>query len=870
MTSLLHDLAAAFCLFVSASFVIYLCVVTFYLRRRPPVFVDASAGSFEWHILVPALNEASVIEATLLALITETDAHVWAIDDASDDGSDVLLAALAAAHERLHVVSRAYRDLVAWRAANPVDRMDDEATIVGVVDADGRLDPTTFEVLSSGFCFGDSKVGAVQQDVWMRNAADPLPLPRRGRFHNALGRTLNRLQDIEFRAAIGAIQHFRHRTQSVSMGGNGQWTRLTALQSVDANEDGHPWRGSLLEDFELGIHLLMAGWETRFTTGCWVSQEALPDLKRLLRQRVRWCQGSMQCARYIPQLWSSQRVSQTAMVEIAYYLAQPWMFLAGTFLYPIPMIDMFRVIVEHPGQWWTWLTEDYGFLFLLTFVGMATAPLISWGFTYRKVAKAEGFTRFSALRFGFAYAAFVYLSYVIAWRAFIRLVRKQSGWSKTSRLADFTTSDNTEEIETGAAVVGATASSTDRIDGAQLAVPVLFHQLPVEAGRPIVILIGTRPEIIKVAPLARALGSRCEIWHSGQHYDEVMSGSFLDLFDLTVSRQWHLGGTSRGEQLGTMVTALSAGFGETLPAAVIVHGDTTTALAGALAANTASVPLIHLEAGLRSYDRSMPEEHNRVLIDQLADLCLAPTRTARQNLLDVGVDDARIAVTGNTVMDALAHIAPGLDDARRIVESLDLGLRPFEFALATIHRPENTDDSVALGAVLGAFEAADVPVAFAVHPRTTARLESPELGPRYRSLVERGVIIPLPPLPYDTFLAMLQVCAYAISDSGGVQEEVTAFGTPLLVIRRTTERPEVIGTYADIIEAHDPRLVDAVVELAETAALRRELLIDETSPYLAPGGQSPTLATVAALDEFLRVQPPMESRSSMTTSSTIR
>jgi 1,2-diacylglycerol 3-beta-glucosyltransferase len=466
MTSLLHDLAAAFCLFVSASFVIYLIVISFNIRRRRPVYEGTSDIEFEWHVLVPALNEVSVLAATIESLLDISTAHIWAIDDASDDGTTELLAELAESEGRLHVVSRrfpdartgksdalnaAYQYLSAWRTeTGESERLRDDHVIVGVVDADGRLDPTTFDVLASSFCFGDPAVGAVQQDVWMRNATDPRPLPQRGRFHNALGRTLNRLQDIEFRAAIGAIQNFRHKTQSVSMGGNGQWTRLTALQSVDEHSDGRPWRGSLLEDFELGLHLLMAGWTTRFTPGCWVSQEALPDLGRLLRQRVRWCQGSMQCARYVPQLWNSPKVSQTAMVEIAYYLAQPWMFIIGTFLYPIPMIDMIRVIAGSPAQFWQWLTVDYGFLFMITFLGMATAPLISWGFTYRRVTKTEGFGRISAFRFGLAYAAFVYLSYVIAWRAVIRLVRKQSGWAKTSRVADFTVDGGAADIETGA------------------------------------------------------------------------------------------------------------------------------------------------------------------------------------------------------------------------------------------------------------------------------------------------------------------------------------------------------------------------------------------------------------------------------------
>src|ERR687894_652114 len=172
---------------------------------------------------------------------------------------------------------------------------------------------------------------------------------------------------------------------------------------------------------------------------------------------------------------------------------------------------------------------------------------------------------------------------------------------------------------------------------------------------------GTRPELIKLAPLIRRFGD---------------DGSFVEL---------GLGGGRRGGQLGNAVAALDAHFAEEPPDVVIVQGDTTSALAGALAANANDVPLVHVEAGLRSYDRAMPEEHNRVVIDHLADLCCAPTPLNRDNLLSEGIPVDRIDVTGNTVVEALEEALPGHDDSHRLIA--DLGLQTDSYVLATVHRP---------------------------------------------------------------------------------------------------------------------------------------------------------------------------------------
>jgi UDP-N-acetylglucosamine 2-epimerase (non-hydrolysing) len=211
----------------------------------------------------------------------------------------------------------------------------------------------------------------------------------------------------------------------------------------------------------------------------------------------------------------------------------------------------------------------------------------------------------------------------------------------------------------------------------------------------IAVVVGTRPEAIKLAPVTKLLGQEAIVIHTGQHFSAGMSGHLTPHIVLDA----HNGGDpTRGHQLGNLVTALDRVFGQHHPDVVLVQGDTTSALAAALAANTADTPLVHLEAGLRSFDRAMPEEHHRVLIDHLADLCCAPTPTARDNLLAERIGPERIEITGNTIVEAVATALP---DERQQAQILgDLGLTRFGYMLATIHRPENADNPVNLAAIL--------------------------------------------------------------------------------------------------------------------------------------------------------------------------
>lgn len=307
----------------------------------------------------------------------------------------------------------------------------------------------------------------------------------------------------------------------------------------------------------------------------------------------------------------------------------------------------------------------------------------------------------------------------------------------------------------------------------------------------VAVVFGTRPEIIKLARVITLLGESAWTVFSGQHFDRNLSGDFFDELGLPEPDETlGVGGRSRGAQIAQTVAGLDELFSAHRPLAVVVQGDTNTAVGGALAANAAEVFLAHVEAGLRSHDRRMPEEHNRVLTDHLADICWAPTGSARANLMAEGIPDTRISVTGNTVIDMIARLLPEPDVRAETVHNLEL--HRSRFILATFHRPENVDDAARLATILEELASIDAPVLLPVHPRTRRRIE--EFG-----LEEwAGRLRTLPPLGYRTFLALAAESACLVSDSGGVQEEASFVKRPVLVVRRSTERPEVVGTFATL------------------------------------------------------------------------
>jgi UDP-N-acetylglucosamine 2-epimerase (non-hydrolysing) len=309
------------------------------------------------------------------------------------------------------------------------------------------------------------------------------------------------------------------------------------------------------------------------------------------------------------------------------------------------------------------------------------------------------------------------------------------------------------------------------------------------APKSIAVVLGTRPEIIKLAHIIRLLDAAALLVHTGQHYDPKLSGSFFPEMGLPEPDVFlGVGGQTRGAQIGNATQKLDELFGERSPNAVIVQGDTNSVLAGALAANAREVAICHIEAGLRSFDRAMPEEHNRVLTDHLADLCCAPTDVNVENLANEGISGDRVVKTGNTIVEAVLELLP--PEADRVAMATAHGVEPGAFVLSTFHRPENVDNPDNYRAILEQLASLDLPVVLPLHPRSVKRAEEHGLG----ELLARLLVVE--PIGYREFLGLEAAAALLISDSGGVQEEASILKTPLVVVRNSTERPEVIGTFA--------------------------------------------------------------------------
>ncbi|MFD8396200.1 glycosyltransferase family 2 protein [Streptomyces sp. NPDC059680] len=434
-------LSMALALVISGTFTLYvILLVIAYLRAKPQSAGDGR--DFSWHFLIPCRDEESVIDGTLRYLREHyPDVHLWVIDDDSDDHTAAIVDALAKRSSYVHLVQRrrpdartgkshalnaAYQALDEWLPAD----MDRGCVVVAVFDADARPSTNVLDVCAGPSLFGDPEVGAVQIEVRMLNRNIHEPLPDGTRLQNWFGRTLVRLQDIEFRAAISAIQISRRITKSVCMGGNGQFSRMSSLDEL-AGHEREPWRGSLLEDFELGLHIMLAGYRTGYATEAWVDQEALYSLPRFMTQRTRWCQGTMQCMRYLSKAWRSQHLSNFGVVEISYYLIQPWLWLVGTVIYPLPVLIFLNNLVLYPEPTVAFLGTGGAAEFTLYLV-FGISQFAVWGYLYHRRCEPS-LGRLRCIGWGVAYAVMIYLFYVVAWRAFGRLLIGRVGWAKTRR-----------------------------------------------------------------------------------------------------------------------------------------------------------------------------------------------------------------------------------------------------------------------------------------------------------------------------------------------------------------------------------------------------------------------------------------------------
>jgi UDP-N-acetylglucosamine 2-epimerase (non-hydrolysing) len=302
-------------------------------------------------------------------------------------------------------------------------------------------------------------------------------------------------------------------------------------------------------------------------------------------------------------------------------------------------------------------------------------------------------------------------------------------------------------------------------------------------------VIGARPNFIKAAPVISAIGRRGiaqRVVHTGQHYDERMSDVFFDELGLPVPDvNLGIGSGTHGEQTAAALVGLEREFTADRPSLVMLYGDVNSTLAGSLAAAKLEVPSAHVEAGLRSFDRSMPEEINRLVSDLLAELLFTTSPEAADHLAAMGVDDARIHFVGNPMIDTLLTHRARFDDPS---ERVRLGVADIDYGVVTLHRPSNVDTDASARAIVEALEgvAAMVPLVIPLHPRGRANLEAAGLSDSERIRI-------VEPLGYVAFLSVVAGARLVLTDSGGIQEETTILDVPCLTIRPNTERPITIS-----------------------------------------------------------------------------
>lgn len=337
-------------------------------------------------------------------------------------------------------------------------------------------------------------------------------------------------------------------------------------------------------------------------------------------------------------------------------------------------------------------------------------------------------------------------------------------------------------------------------------------------------VVGARPNFMKMAPILRALAAHSPalpalLVHTGQHYDQGMSEQlFADLGLPRPDLNLEVGSGSHAIQTAEVMRRFEPALDEHRPACVVVVGDVNSTLACALVAVKKGVPVVHVEAGLRSFDRRMPEEINRVLTDQIADRLYTTERSAAANLQREGVAEERVVFVGNVMIDSLLQHRPSARAPALTLREhgFEPGLlrQPEGFGVVTLHRPSNVDSTDALREVLSVLRdvSARLPLVFALHPRTRANIERFGLG----ELVDARRTVILPPQGYLEMLGLLADAALVLTDSGGLQEETTALGIPCLTLRDTTERPITVEQGTNTIVGTDRRAILAgVAEILE-------------------------------------------------------
>lgn len=321
--------------------------------------------------------------------------------------------------------------------------------------------------------------------------------------------------------------------------------------------------------------------------------------------------------------------------------------------------------------------------------------------------------------------------------------------------------------------------------------------------RTVLCVVGARPNFMKIGPVIaglRGLGLAAPLLHTGQHYDAAMNDCFFT--DLGLPRpdfNLEVGSGSHAQQTAEIMRRFEPVVNDVKPAAVLVVGDVNSTIACALVAAKMGVKVVHVEAGLRSFDRAMPEEINRVLTDQLSDFLFTTEREAEANLRAEGIAADKVFFVGNVMIDTL------LGNLERAVPSMVTIGRDDGYGLITLHRPSNVDDPAVLRRLLGCLAdmAGQLPLFFPAHPRTVARIADCGL----MSVVEAAGIRLLPPQGYLEMLGLMRSARLVVTDSGGLQEETTALGVPCLTVRENTERPITISQGTNTLVGTDPATI---------------------------------------------------------------
>jgi UDP-N-acetylglucosamine 2-epimerase (non-hydrolysing) len=333
----------------------------------------------------------------------------------------------------------------------------------------------------------------------------------------------------------------------------------------------------------------------------------------------------------------------------------------------------------------------------------------------------------------------------------------------------------------------------------------------------IAIVLGTRPEIIKLSPIIR----ECErlsldyfILHTGQHYSYNMDKVFFKQLGLKHAKyNLEVGSGTHGKQTGEMIIGIEKILQLEKPDVVIVQGDTNTVLAGAVTASKLGIKVCHVEAGLRSYDRRMPEEINRVLADHCSDYLFAPTEGSTATLLKEGIDERKVFMVGNTVVDAVNQ---NLEIAKSNTQILGLlGVEGDQYLLATAHRQENVDDQIRFAGIIKGLQQIQsefkIPVIYPIHPRAKKQLEKFGINTNGLKMIE--------PLDYLAFLLLQSRAKLVLTDSGGVQEETCILGVPCVTLRDNTERPETLDVGSNVLAGTEP---DRILKAAKTSLAEKK------------------------------------------------